>query len=189
MDKSKIFRHVPMAIALCGVIMLITAFFLPYAAANSEYGEWLSNNSDSMYAEEIGMTNGEAIGISPLEFLRLYIYGASNLSGNNQAISIICIVMIGLIAGFTLFCTLFAVLRKPIPMIVFDILTFVVLLLMNFDFKDRGVISSGSRYDWGLAYYFYFIGIAITLVGAIWLIITKNKIKKTIVTAEGGDLK
>ncbi len=101
MDKSKIFRHVPMAIALCGVIMLIAAFFLPYASANSEYGEWLSNNADSMYAEEIGMTNGEA----------------------------------------------------------------------------------------GLANYFYFIGIAITLVGAIWLIITKNKIKKTVAAAEGGDLK
>ncbi len=187
MDKSKIFRYVPAAIALFGVIMLFAAFFLPYAAANAEYSEWLSNNADSMYAEEIGMTNGDAMGISPLEFLRMYIYGVSNYSGSNQMISIICIVMIGLIAVFTLLCALFAVLRKPIPLIVFDILTFAVLLLMNFDFEDRGVISN-SRYNWGAAKYFYFIGIAITIVGAVWLLITKIKAKKTVVTA-GGDLK
>ena len=71
---------------------------------------------------------------------------------------------------------------------VFDILIFVIVLLMKFDFEDRGVISN-SRYSWGVANYFYFIGIAITFVGAMWLLITKNKAKKMIITAMEGDMK
>ena len=124
------------------------------------------------------MTNGNAIGISPFEFFRIYIYGASNYSGDNQIISIICIVMISLIAGFTLLCTLFTALGKPIPLIVFDILTLAVLLLMNYDFEDRGVISN-SRYDFGIANYLYFIGVAVTFVGAVWLLITKIIAKRS----------
>lgn len=188
MNKNKMLQCVPLIIVLSGIIILISAFFLPYASANTEYSEWLSNYAEGMYAEEIGMTNGDAIGISPLEFLRMYIYGVSNYSGNNQMISIICIVIIGLIAIFTLLCTLFAALRKPIPLMVFDILIFVIVLLMKFDFEDRGVISN-SRYSWGVANYFYFIGIAITFVGAMWLLITKNKAKKMIITAMEGDMK
>ena len=158
--------------------MLIAAFFLPYASATTEYKGWLSDHADSMYAEEIGMTNGDAIGISPFEFFRMYIYAASNYSGSNQAISIICIVMLSLMAGFTLLCTLFAALNKPIPLIVFDVLTLAVLLLMDFDFEDRGVVPS-SNYDWGAAKYIYFIGFAVTLVGAVLLLIHKIKEKKS----------
>lgn len=178
MGKSKIFKYVPLIIALCGVIMLIAAFFLPYAAADSEYREWLTDHADGMYAEEIGMINSDAIDISPFEFLRIYIYGASNYSGSNKAISVECIVMLSLTAGFTLLCTLFAALRKPIPLIVFDILTLAVLSLMNFDFEYRGVIPS-SNYNWGAAKYIYFIGFAVTFAGAVWLLITKIIAKKS----------
>ena len=181
MNRSKILRYAPFVIALCGAILLITAFFLPYAASNSEYGEWLSSHADSMYTEEIGMTNRDAIGISPFEFLRIYIYSTSNYSGDIQTISIICVVVIGLIAGFTLLCTLFAALRKPIPLIVFDVLTFGVFMLMNFDFEDRGIIQN-SNYSWGAAYYLYFIGAVVILVGAVWLLVTKIKAKKSNVT-------
>ena len=178
MNRSKILRYAPFIIALCGAILLIAAFFLPYAASNGEYGEWLSDHADGIYAEEIGMTNRDAIGISPFEFLRIYIYGASNYWGDMQTISIICVVVIGLIAGFTLLCTLFAALRKPIPLIVFDILTFGTFLLMNFDFEDRGIIQN-TNYSWGVAYYLYFIGAVVILVGAVWLLVAKIKVKKS----------
>lgn len=177
MNRSKILRYTPFIIALCGAILLSAAFFLPYATSNSEYGEWLSNHADSMYAEAIGMTNRDAMGISPFEFLRIYIYGASNYLGDMQTISIICVVVIGLIAVFTLLCTLFAALRKPIPLIIFDILTFGAFLLMNFDFEDRGIVQN-SNYSWGAAYYLYFIGVVVTLIGAVWLLVTKIKVKK-----------
>lgn len=181
MNRSKILRYAPFIIALCGVILLIAAFFLPYAASNGEYGKWLSDHADGMYAEEIGMTNRDAIGISPFEFLRIYIYGASNYSGDTQTISIICVVVIGLIAGFKLLCTLFAALRKPIPLIVFDILTFGAFLLMNFDFEDRGIIQN-TNYSWGAAYYFYYIGAVVILVGSVWLLVAKIKAKNSNVT-------
>lgn len=176
MSKNK---FMPWAIALFGAIILIAAFFLPYAAAKADYGEWLSEHPDNMYAEEIGMTNKDAVGISPFEFFRMYLYYASNSSGYNQTVSIICVVTLGLTAGFTLLCALFAALRKPVPLIVFDVLTFAVLLLMNFDFEDRGVIPN-RNYDWGAAKYVYFIGIAVTFAGAVWLLITKikNRVRK-----------
>lgn len=184
MGKSKIFKYVPLIVALCGVIMLIAAFFLPYAAAESDYKEWLADHGDGMYAEEIGMTNSDAINISPLEFLRIYIYGASN-SVRNKAVSVECVVMLSLIAGFTLLCTLFATLRKPVPLMIFDIFTLATLSMMNFDLEYRGIIPN-SNYNWGAAKYIYFIGFAVTFVGAVWLLITKIIAKKSRKTTQEG---
>lgn len=176
MGKGKTNRIVFMVIALLGVILLIAAFFLPFAAAKDEYREFLTNNADRMYSEEVGMTNGEAADISLLEFFRIYAYGVSNYSGQNQTISVICIVLFCLYAVFTLLCAIFALIKKGIPLAVFDVLTLIVIFIMRFDFKDRGTIEN-SMYDWGYGNYFFFIGAAVTLVGAVLLIIASKKAK------------
>lgn len=176
MSEVKTNRTVPMIAALCGVILLIAAFFLPYAAAGKEYREILTNTADEMYSEEIGMTNGEAADISLLEFFKIYAYGASNYSGTNQTISVICIVMFVLYAVFTLLCAIFALTKKGVPLIVFDVLALIVVFAMRFDFKDRRVIDNGV-YNWGFANYFFFIGAAVVFVGAVLLIIANKKAK------------
>ena len=82
--------------------------------------------------------------------------------------------MIAAFAVFALLTLLFSILRKSIPVIVFNILTFAVLRLIIWDFEDRGVISN-SRYDGGIAQYIGYIGIAIVMVGAVALLVVKKK--------------
>ena len=85
--------------------------------------------------------------------------------------------MIAAFAVFALLTLLFSILRKSIPVIVFNILTFAVLRLIIWDFEDRGVISN-SRYDWGIAQYIGYIGIAIVILVAVSLLFVKMKDKK-----------
>lgn len=35
-----------------------------------------------------------------------------------------------------------------------------------------------NRYDWGIAYYLYFIGIAVVFAGAIWMLVAKIQQKR-----------
>ncbi len=121
------------------------------------------------------MTNEDAVNISLFEYLRMYSE-AIDIDGY-QGYAIIYTVVIGLMALFSLLTLLFVILKKPIAYLVFDCITFGVFCLLNWDFEDRGIVSN-SRYDFGTAYYLYYIGAILLIVGAVWFIISKSKEKK-----------
>lgn len=172
--RSKIFIGAFIAMLIGSAILLLT-LFMPFASATDEYKEALEKFSDSMYIEELNMTNEEAIYISLFEFIRIYSSETGKEISND--LSIVYVVVIAAFAVFALLTLLFSILRKSIPVIVFNILTFAVLRLIIWDFEDRGVISN-SRYDWGIAQYIGYIGIAIVMVGAVALLVVKMKDKK-----------
>lgn len=97
--------------------------------------------------------------------------------GINNLSSISCIAMISVFAFFALLTLLFSILRKAIPVIIFDLLTFVVFRIIQWDFEDRGVISN-SKYDGGIALYIGYIGVVIVMAGAVTLLVMKIKNKK-----------
>ena len=171
--RSKIFIGAFIAMLIGSAILLLT-LFMPFASATDEYKEALEKFSDSMYIEELNMTNEEAINISLFEFIRIYSSETGKEISND--LSIVYVVVIAAFAVFALLTLLFSILRKSIPVIVFNILTFAVLRLIIWDFEDRGVIS--NRYDWGIAQYIGYIGIAIVMVGAVALLVVKMKDKK-----------
>ena len=168
--RSKIFIGAFIAMLIGSAILLLT-LFMPFASATDEYKEALEKFSDSMYIEELNMTNEEAINISLFEFIRIYSSETGKEISND--LSIVYVVVIAAFAVFALLTLLFS----SIPVIVFNILTFAVLRLIIWDFEDRGVISN-SRYDWGIAQYIGYIGIAIVMVGAVALLVVKMKDKK-----------
>ena len=69
--RSKIFIGAFIAMLIGSAILLLT-LFMPFASATDEYKEALEKFSDSMYIEELNMTNEEAINISLFEFIRIY---------------------------------------------------------------------------------------------------------------------
>ena len=174
LSVDKIFIGAFIAMLIGSAILLLT-LFMPFASATDEYKEALEKFSDSMYIEELNMTNEEAINISLFEFIRIYSSETGKEISND--LSIVYVVVIAAFAVFALLTLLFSILRKSIPVIVFNILTFAVLRLIIWDFEDRGVISN-SRYDWGIAQYIGYIGIAIVMVGAVALLVVKMKDKK-----------
>ena len=81
-------------------------------------------------------------------------------------------------AVFALLTLLFAVLKKPIPAIVFTMLALGAFLLILKDFDLRGTFSESSSYKLGCACWFAFIGIAAEMFGSILTLAERAKMKK-----------
>ncbi len=165
----------PFLMTVIGSVLMLLMLVLPFASADSDYKERLMKYEDEMYMEEIGMTNKQAVNISLAEFLKMYAEAAKQ--DTYRTISIVCIAVISVFAAFAALTLLLSLLKKPIAIIIFDLLTMAAFRVVHFDFEDRGVIPS-SKYEWGMVNYMtYIIGIVI-LVGAVWLFIEKRKAKK-----------
>ena len=162
----------PLIIAVVGALMLIITFFLPFASAKGDYREALLKSPDEVFLQEADMKSGDAVDISLLEFIK--IDAAAGTSQGATLVNMIVIIAYGVFAVLTL---LFSILRKPIAIIIFDIISLVVMLILKFDFEDRGVVPS-NLYDLGIAQIICFIGIAIAAVGAVIMLVTKIIDKK-----------
>ena len=172
--ESKHVLCIPFLITLSAAILVATAFFLPMATANADYTAYLEKNAEEFNVEEIEMTNKNAVHVSMYEFAKMY-WGVYSVVA--KTFSTVVTAVIGATGFFSLITLLFAVLKKPIPVIAFNTFTLGAYYLMTWDFKDRGVMPN-SHYDWGIAYYLYYIGIAAVFAGAVWLLITKIKQKR-----------
>lgn len=164
-------------ILLSIVLISIASFFLPYASVDGERREWLNKYPNAMYASEINMTNSESADLSLVEYFRMYLYGLSNLSGVNQQISVICVVLLSLLAVNTILLLLFVIIRKAVPCIVFSILNTGVFAAFSWDLADRGVID-GSPYSFSVAFYLIILSMLLLFAGAIVAIVFKKKEKK-----------
>ncbi|MGN0537659.1 MAG: hypothetical protein ACI4M3_06750, partial [Acutalibacteraceae bacterium] len=61
--KKKMFLVVALSVILVSILVVI-AFFLPYASAKADYREILERFPQQNYMQEIGMTNADATDIS-----------------------------------------------------------------------------------------------------------------------------
>ncbi len=176
MSKTKLMQS-PVLMTIIGAVLMLLMVFLPYASATEEYEERLLKYEDEMYVEEIGMTNADARNISLFEYGRIYAEAANQ--GLYKEMSIACIVIISIFAGCALVTLLMSLIKKPIGIIIFDLLTMGAFKIICFDFEDRGVIPTNS-YDWGVVYYVTYIVGVIVLAGAVWLFVEKRKAKKLV---------
>ncbi len=97
--------------------------------------------------------------------------------GIHKEISMVCVVIIGIFAGLSVFTLLMSLAKKPVGTIIFNLLAMGAFKLICFDFEDRGVLPSSS-YGWGIVRYLVYIVGVIIFAGAIWLFIEKRKAKK-----------
>lgn len=174
MNKTKLMRY-PVIITIIGALLMLLMLLLPYASATEDYEERLMKYEDEMYVEEIGMKNADAVDISLFEFGRMYAEAARQ--GLHKEMSIVGIVIISIFAGCALLTLLMTLIRKPIGIIIFDLLTMGAFKIICFDFEDRGVIPSTS-FDWGIVCYLVYVIGVIIFASAIWLFVEKRKAKK-----------
>lgn len=161
----------PFIAMLLGALILAASFLLPFGTARKEYREWLSAAPDRIYDEELNMTRRGAINLSLIELARAF-GKAGNLGSSFSMGTIIAA------AVFALLTLLFAVLKKPIPAIVFTMLALGAFLLILKDFDLRGTFSESSSYKLGCACWFAFIGIAAEMFGSILTLAERAKMKK-----------
>lgn len=163
-------------IMLIGSLLLIATLFMPFASAKDDHKEYLQEYLDEMFSVEYDMTNEEAINISLFDFGKLY-------TQTGDSTDIIYVLIIAAFAVFAILTLLFSLLRKPVATIIFTLLSFGIFRIIIWDFTDRGVISS-IYYDLGIAQYFCYVGAVIVLIGAIYLLRMKRKLKKENTTVD-----
>ena len=152
--------------------VLVVAFFLPFVSASREYEAGLDYNPRETYGETPSISLYECARTYVVLIVSAYEEGYSVI----WTIGIICVTVIALIAIFSLLNLLFAILKKPIPVLVFNILNFGVFKVLCRGLGDSGIIQNDD-YTWGIAYYVYYVGALILLITSIWAIIVKGKRK------------
>ena len=139
--------------------------FLPYAAAKDmEYATYVT--------DETGMN---AINPSMVDFIRIYMSSDIEFVAGGQAYLTLGIT--AAIGVFALLAFLFAMLRKPIAAMVFDVLSMLAFALQNYDFSDRGVVPSDT-FAWGWGMYLYVVAFILTVACAIWTMIDRRRMRK-----------
>ena len=166
---------IPFIATLVGALLIVLTLFLPYVSATDETRKGLEAMSEMSISEDGSITAGDMIDISMVKFANLYIQMGNAGFGDEESVPIY-VGMIALIGVFGLIAAVFALLKKPIVVIVFDVLALGVFVLQNWDYAEREIV--GEAYAWGIAYYVFFAAVIITLAAAIWLLVTKVQIKK-----------
>lgn len=162
---------------LIGLIIMLICFFLPYATATENNREYYEEYPDSMFIDELEMTNADAVNISLFEYFKIYKHIYNVETNDSKVIAIICIVLISAAFILTLISLLFTFLKKPIAIIIFNLLNIGVFYANAWDHLDRNVIEN-NNYNFGIGYYIYYIAAAIVFAGAICMLISKLKEKK-----------
>lgn len=156
-------------------LVIIVTLFLPFASATESNREQLLENSELGSLVDTGLTNEDLTDVSLFEYVRVYSYLAEN--EYTRAVAIVCISTIIAFAFFAVMTFLFSILKKPIAIIIFDVLTMLDFLIIRFDYSSRGVVPSRS-YNWGFANYIIIIFGLLVLAGAIVMLVEKRKKKK-----------
>ena len=160
----------PFVVVLIGVLILIVGMFLPYMTASGKTAEYIEKYPDSIEIEEYDMTASELKDI-PMMFM-----GRVAASAYNEEEGILFNAIVIAFASLSALTTLFVLLKKPIAVIIFELITcgsFAVLnLATNVDFIGL------DKYAWGIGYYVILSAFAIVFFGAIWMLVKKIITKK-----------
>lgn len=172
----------PYIMVLVTVLIAIIAMFLPYMTATGDLAEYIERYPDSVEIEALELTASDLANISIISVGSLItgVYGEDD--------GMIANVIVLILGGFLVLTTLFAILKKPVAIMIFDLLTSGVFFFLNFLMQEDFI--SADRYAWGVGYYILPIASIVIFWGAVWLLATKIVIKhqaKKITTANPND--
>ena len=166
----------PRLVAILVSIVALAAFFLPYISSTPEYAEYLEARGTEKVYESSDLTVGDMKEMSLVEYAKVYLQAGKEMY-RDAATGIFYGVLIGLLAVFTLLELLFALGKKPVPLILFSLLTGGLFYLIEWDFADRGIMPNSDRV-WGIAHQLYYPCAALLLICGIWMLTAKKKTKR-----------
>lgn len=152
--------NLPFLVALIGIVIMIAAMFLPYLSAVGIAAELIEA------AESLGQNTGITANASLVSVSG--VYGAIFGEDDGMVAQIIVIVFIGFVA----LTTLFVLLKKSIPVIVFDLIAGGVFAFLS-TAMSKDLIGE-DKYAWGIGYYLILIAAIAVFVGAVWMIVAKK---------------
>ena len=171
--EKKILKVLIFVMCIIGIISL----FLPYESSKGEYREYLKKNPDAINMPEVGFTNKDVVDISLVENFKLHNFIINNYYEDNlYDDALFNIVPTIAIVVTIVLISLFVLLDKKVPIIIFDVLLVISLIILNYNITSKGIIPT-DNYTYGLTYYLYFAIASVILVSTIYMIIVDKKKK------------
>lgn len=161
-------RLIARVLMVIGALLLVAAFFLPWASADADFRDAAAEMPQVMFYEPTGMTAEDATDISLMEYAQVY----GSVGGTWQVYTAIMYATLG---AATLALVL-AALGRPVGAAVFGTVTFAASRLLVWDFGDRGVLPN-STHDWGMAPTVYIVATLVLVAAAVWMFVLKRQEK------------
>lgn len=180
-DEKKRLRKaltIPAVVICLASIALISMVFLPYATANEEHAEWIESIPNLIEYSNLDMTAGDVKNVSILTFTKIYCLHWEEI-WNDVTYCYFYGAIFALLLGLPILLVLFALLRKPIAVLVLDGLTYGVFYVQGLDYAMRRVIP-GAYYDFGIVYDIYPWIVSFISICGIWMQWKKSKTKRRI---------
>lgn len=166
---------IPFLVALIGSALMILTLFLPYTSATKDFAERIDSYPEALAYSDTDIKVSDVKNVSMVQYASMYGSNSKEILHQSSAGILYVSIVIG-IGVFSILSLIFALRKKSIPIIIFDVLAFILFAVLCWDFKDRGLME--MAYNWGVGYYLFYVGAILALAGAILLIVTKNKNKK-----------
>ena len=160
----------PFVVVLIGVLILIVGMFLPYMTAVGELAEYIEKYPDSIEIEEFDLT---AIDLKDIPMM---LMGRIAASAYNEEEGILFNVIVIVFASLAALTALFVILKKPIAVMIFELIAFGSFTVLNM--ATKADFFGADKYAWGVGYYAIVIAFAIVFAGAIWMLVKKIAAKK-----------
>lgn len=167
----KVSEKCPALVILVGILVLLLGAFLPYMTAAGEMARYIEQNPDRMEIASENLTAGDLKNV-PIHALGKVITG---IYGKDDGM--IANVILLVLGGFAVLTALFAVLKKPIVALVFDVLTLGVFLFLNGLIKEDFI--GADKYVRGTGFYAIIAALGLIFAGAVWMQAMKIAGKKT----------
>lgn len=160
----------PFVVVLIGILILIVGMFLPYMTAVGELAEYIEKYPDNIEIEEFDMS------ASDLKDIPMMSMGRIAASAYNEEEGILFNVIVIVLASFSALTALFVILKKPIAVMIFDLIAFGSFTVLNM--ATKADFFGADKYAWGIGYYTTVSAFAIVFAGAIWMLVKKIIAKK-----------
>lgn len=172
MVKKNAKMKLPFVATLVSVLIMVIALFLPYMTAVGDMAEYIENNPDRIEIESLELTASDLKNVPVISTGNIVtgVYGEDEGKIANGIVLAL--------GGALGIAALFTVFKKPIGVMIFDLLTGGIFFFLNTLMED--VFISEDRYAWGIGYYALMIAAFVTFGVAIWLLVTKIIIKRQI---------
>lgn len=166
---------IPFLVALIGSALMILTLFLPYTSATKDFAEKIDAYPEALAYSNTDIKVSDVKNVSMVQYATMYGSNSKEIL-HQSSVGMIYVAVVSGIGVFSILSLVFALRKKSIPTIIFDVLAFIMFAILCWDFKDRGLMT--KAYTWGVGYYLFYVGVVLTLVGAILLIVAKKKNKK-----------
>lgn len=160
----------PFVVTLVSVLIMVVALFLPYMTAAGDMAKYIEEHPDRIEIESLGLTASDLANIPIISMGKI----DAGVFGDEDGMVVNIILMV--FGGFLVLTALFAILKKPIAVMIFNLLAGGVFFFFNF--LTGRVYIGEDKYAWGIGYYTVMVAVVAVFVGAVWLLVTKMRLKR-----------